>query len=41
MKTIKLSETKGIMRVIAKAKIDVDGEYFCMMNGQKVRVIKG
>jgi len=41
MKTIKLSETKSMLKKIAKAKIKAEGEYFCMVGGEKVKVVKG
>ena len=46
MKTrvIKLSEIKdkkGFLYRVAKAKIEINGVYFCNINGERVEVIKG
>ena len=39
VKTIKLSETVGMMKAIATQHIRIHGEYTCNIDGQKVRVI--
>jgi hypothetical protein len=38
-KTIRLSETTNIMHVIAEQQIKINGEYRCIFNGEKIRVI--
>jgi hypothetical protein len=39
MNKIKLKETKGLLRHIATAKIKIDGQYKCLINGKKTIVI--
>jgi len=40
MKTIKLDTLKNMAYRIAKAMIEAHAEYFCIVDGQKVKVIK-
>lgn len=40
MKTIKLSELKNIARKIAEKNLEVNGKYFCKIDGEKVQVVK-
>jgi hypothetical protein len=40
MKKIKLSETKGMTKIIATKELQLNGEYFCLINGEKTEVIK-
>ena len=39
VRTIKLSETSNLVRRMADAMIRYHGEYFCIIGGEKVRVI--
>jgi len=39
MKTIKLSQLKNMMRVMAQKEIELKGEYFCLFKGKRVRVV--
>jgi len=39
MKTIKLSECKGVLRVIAQAMIRAHGFYICKVRGEKIKVV--
>ena len=39
IKTIKLSELSNMAAKIAAAVIAAKGEYFCVINGEKVRVV--
>lgn len=38
--TIKLNETKNMMRVIAESVLKTHDEYLCLVDGQKIRVVK-
>ena len=40
VRTVKLSEVDNMLRMIAMAMIAKHGEYLCMVNGEKVRVVK-
>lgn len=40
MKTIKVTELKNIMRVIAEEKLKHEDVYRCTIDGEKVNVIK-
>ncbi len=39
MKTIKLAECKGVLKVIAQAMIRAHGYYICKIKGEKVKVV--
>lgn len=39
-KTIKVTELKNMARILAEKNIELNGEYFCMIDGICVRVIK-
>jgi hypothetical protein len=41
METLKLSETQGMLKIIATAKIKADGVYFCTISGKKIKVVGG
>ena len=40
MRTMKLSETTNMMRIIAEAKLRTAKEYVCLVDGEKVKVVK-
>lgn len=40
MKTIKLNELKNMARIMAEKSLELKGEYFCIINGEKVQVVK-
>ena len=40
MKTIKLSELKNMARIMAQKEIELNGVYFCLIDGRKTKVIK-
>ena len=40
MKTIKLSDCKNMLRIIAAAMIREHGFYICEINGERVKVVK-
>ena len=40
MRTLKLNELNNMMKIIAQKEIEINGEYLCVFNGEKVRVIK-
>jgi hypothetical protein len=41
IKKVKLSETTKKLHKKAKAMLDAHGEYFCMIEGEKVQIVKG
>lgn len=40
IKTIRLSELKNIARIIAENEIKEHGLYWCIIDGEKVKVVK-
>lgn len=40
MKTVKVNTLKNMARIMAEKAIEIDGAYYCLIEGEKVKVIK-
>ncbi len=39
LKVMKLSECKGVLRIVAQAMIRAHGYYICKIKGEKIKVV--
>ena len=39
--TVRLSDVRGIARIIAAAMLREHGEYYCMMDGKRTQIVEG